>query len=287
VSSSHPYRALRAVNVQGTREVLRLAFHSGRKPLHFVSTFNVFFAPEYARLPIIPEEDSLDHAAMPEGGAASGYAQTKWVAEKLASAARQRGLPATVYRFGRVSWASRSGIWNPDDPFRHIIETCLKLGAAPDLEMLLVLTPVDFIARALVALSLQPRSAGKAFHLMNPRPVALRQLAGWSGELGHPLDLLPYADWLTAARGAASAAALPHLADLRPPDPAAAAAGAADGVESEEAAVPRFDCRNAEEALAAAGIACPPIDAESLRAFLARAGGEIGALAEGARPAHD
>jgi amino acid adenylation domain-containing protein/thioester reductase-like protein len=246
VHATYPYAMLKAINVLGTQEILRLACRVRPRSVHFVSTLDVFFAPEYARLAIVPEDDSLELAA----GAATGYAQTKWVAEKLVAAARDRGLPVSIYRFGRVSWHSETGIWNPDDSLRHLVDACLELGSAPDLDVALVLTPVDYVARAIVALSRHGPPAGKAYHLINRRETAVRQLVEWARSLGHSLALLPPDEWLAAARSRGF--------DVRLPEGAPATGG------------PAIDTRNAREALAGAGIACPEIDVESLRAFLGR-----------------
>jgi thioester reductase-like protein len=259
VHSSYPYSVLKAANVLGTQETLRLAFRTKVKPLHFISTLNVFFAPEYSRMTVIPEDDGLDH---PEGPAI-GYAQCKWVAERLVMAARRRGLPASVYRFGRISWHSRNGIWNPDDALRRVVDACLELGSAPDLDVGLVLTPVDYIARAVVALSRAHGSAGKTFHLINPHPISSRQLAEWTRSAGmQPLAIVPAEDWLEATRGKLPEALLPDLSRLR--------AQASSGAEGDDGQRQDLDCRNAIEGLAGTGIVCPPIGEDSLRAYLAR-----------------
>ncbi len=178
------------------------------------------------------------------------------------------------------------------------METCIAAGCAPDLDLSFVLTPVDFIARAIVGLSLQPRLQGKAFHLMNPQEVSLRQLVEWVRALGHPLEVVPFAEWLARARTRASAAALPHLPAPRQQRPPAAAAAVDDGVNPDAptpaaetdpaspalASDPSFDSRNAVDGLAATGIVCPPIDPESLQAFLARSAGAVGAAADGGSP---
>jgi amino acid adenylation domain-containing protein/thioester reductase-like protein len=258
VNGLQPYQALRTANVQGTREVLRLAFRARTKPVHFVSTLDVFFSPEYARLGVYLEDDGLEHGQ----GPATGYARSKWVADKLVAAARRRGLPASTYRLGRVSWHSRSGDWSASDPLRLVFDTCLRVGCAPDLDVALFLSPVDFLAEALVAISLRPESSGRCFHLVNPREITLRDLVEWARALGMPLATVPYRSWLEAAKRGVPTAALPHLEGL----PTTADGGIATGGGRDA----RLDRRNALAALAGAGIACPDLDQASLRVFLER-----------------
>ena len=270
VLASHPYAALKAVNVLGTQEVIRLACRGRPKPLHFVSTLDVFFASGAAGGAALLEDDPLDHP----GGEATGYAQSKWVAEKLVAVARERGLPVWVYRFGRVSWHSASGVWNPDDGFRRVVDACLELGSVPDLDAEFVLTPVEFIARAIVALARGAASgggAGRSLHLVNPQPVTSGQLAAWARARGRPLAVAPDDEWLAAARRLLPESMLPNLARLRARASSGAAggegggAGAGGGGRRGEP-----DSRIARAALAARGIECPPIDEASLGAYLER-----------------
>ena len=273
VHGGQPYEALKPSNVLGTQEALRLACRIRVKPLHYVSTVDVFFAPEYARLAAIQEDDPLAHWRAARG-AATGYAQSKWVAEQLVAAARRRGLPASTYRLGRVSWDSRSGAWSPDDNLRHLIETCLRLGSAPDTDVSYLLTPVDFVAAAIVTLARQPQGWGRCYHVLSPQTVRLCQLVEWARALGRPLATLPYEQWLPAAQRGGTPRALPFLSGLTVAPAAGggvpqAAAGAGAGALTDE---PHLDCRNTLAGLAGTGVVCPAIDRESLAAFLARGG---------------
>jgi hypothetical protein len=59
------------------------------------------------------------------------------------------------------------------------------------------MTPVDYVSSALVHLSLSEQSLGSVFHLVNPRPVHLREMVEWIRPSGYPLELLPYDRWRT------------------------------------------------------------------------------------------
>ncbi len=95
-----PYQELKAANVLGTREIVRLAAHGRIKPLHYVSTLGVFSQKESAQKKPVREHESIDEHAEHLLG---GYAQSKWVAEKLVTLARSRGLPVAIYRPGRIT----------------------------------------------------------------------------------------------------------------------------------------------------------------------------------------
>ncbi len=198
VNLVYPYDALKNVNVDGTREVLRLACRSKTKPLHFVST-NGIFPPGGHKC---EEETDLDALA---GSREDGYGQTKWVAEKLVRQAAERGLPVSVYRPGNIAGHSISGVSNPRDFLGAVISESLRIGAAPRIEGWRVeMTPVDFVSGAICQLADKPESAGRTFHLAEPDPVPADKVFGWFGEMGYPLKQLDYPNWLEAWRSAPS-----------------------------------------------------------------------------------
>lgn len=53
---------------------------------------------------------------------------------------------------------------------------CVQLGAAPDVEVNLHLTPVDYVADALIHISFRNECCGHAFNLLNHRLMPLRQM---------------------------------------------------------------------------------------------------------------
>jgi len=96
VHHAMPYSTLKAANVLGTKEILRLACTDKIKPVHFISTISVFSGVNNSGSQLISETAKIDDFGEPEGG----YVQTKWVADQLVSIARDRGLPVTIYRPG-------------------------------------------------------------------------------------------------------------------------------------------------------------------------------------------
>jgi len=98
VNLIYPYTALRATNVLGTQEVLRLATQVKVTPVHFISTRCISIIALFGN-EVIPEQDALEHSE----GLYDGYAQSKWVAEKLMMTARSRGIPVCIYRLGMIT----------------------------------------------------------------------------------------------------------------------------------------------------------------------------------------
>ena len=133
--------------MRGTEEVLRLASRNRAKPLHFVST-TAIFGDEDADRVVREGEEPLRVGAL-----ATGYARSKWVAERLVVAARSRGLPVMIARPGNIAGHSETSARNGVDALGAFMGACLGLGLAPELDMAFDFAPVDYVSRALVCLS--------------------------------------------------------------------------------------------------------------------------------------
>jgi amino acid adenylation domain-containing protein/thioester reductase-like protein len=259
----HPYPALRAANVAGTEEVLRLATMTRLKPVHFVSSLSVLSG--MANGDVVSESDRDETPDALE----NGYAQSKWVSEQLVWRAIDRGVPATIHRPGRVIWHSRTGALGADDLLARAIRACVQLGAAPALDTVLEMCPVDYVGRAIVAIGRQRTAWGRAYHLFNRRRVGLGQLLDWVRVAGYPLAALPPDRWLQRVQTSATHDAQDALTALLPL--LAASGSALTGNENgHRPPGPTLYDHNTRAALAGTGIECPPVTAESVAAFLAR-----------------
>jgi amino acid adenylation domain-containing protein/thioester reductase-like protein len=255
VNFVYPYQAHRAANVQGTVEVLRLAVQKRLKAVHVVSTLSIFHSGAHNDGRTFYENDDLDTIGVPFGG----YAQSKWVAEKLTLAARERGLPVTLYRPGLVAGDSRSGAWNTADLMSTMARASLMMGTVPELDAAVDVVPVDYVSAAIVYLSRKPASSGQIFHLSNPQPLPYRALLAWSSAEGMALKAVPFTAWrqMLAQRAAQLGGEFvgPFLPLL-------------EEISAEQAYMPPFDCRNTLAGLAGSGIACPPVAPALLRTYL-------------------
>jgi amino acid adenylation domain-containing protein/thioester reductase-like protein/non-ribosomal peptide synthase protein (TIGR01720 family) len=266
-----PYPALREANVLGTLEILRLACAGRAKPLHYVSTIAVLDSAAHAGAAPVGEDAPLGDCR----GLRGGYAQSKWVAEKLVAAARERGLAAAVYRPGTISADSRTGAGNPRDFAISLVKSFIQLGAVPEMPGEVNLAPVDYVARAIVWLSRQGESAGRTFHMINPRPCSGPELIAWLRRYGYPLEQLTADRWRAALIASIEAGSDNALLPFLPLYQAAAEAAAAPTVAVENrapasaAAAPPVEvhCRHTTAALAAGSVRCPPVGDELLTTY--------------------
>lgn len=188
-----PYSIAKGPNVLGTQEVLRLASKFKTKPVHYVSTIAVF-SPEYCRNGRLIPEDTIPSKSE---GLRIGYTQSKWVAENIIKIARERGIPVSIYRPGRISGNSITGACQENDFLWRQIKGYIQLGSAPiDEQAKTDLLPVDFVSRAILHLSLNEKSINQNYHIFNPHPSSYDEIYECICCMGYSLDLVAKEKWI-------------------------------------------------------------------------------------------
>ncbi len=265
------YDALRASNVLGTREVLRLLCTGRRKRLHYASTLSVFVATD-RNTGLLAEADDLASTGWVYGG----YAQSKWAAEYLLRSAGGEVGQVRFYRLGLITGDATTGYCSPTDFLSLFCKGLAALGCVPRRaeELRLDVTPVDFAAAAMAHLSLHAAGAGapSTFHIANSRSLSLGELLDALRAHGIAVAAVSDAEWRgrlaefgDSARGAPEAAAYLALCRALPGGSAFARQRTLDlfqatGVE--------FGMKNTLGGLAGSGIACPPPSGTLLRTYL-------------------
>ena len=249
------YTDLKAPNVLGTQEVLRLAAKAKVKPLHYISTISVFNSSKYTEVEVVSEQDNLDYSE----GLYPGYAQSKWVAEKVVRIARSRGLRVSIYRPSIITGHSQTGVCNTDDFISRMFKYFIESESVPYLDLTLDIVPIDYVSQAIVHLSKQAESLEKAFHLVNPQPMPFSQLVDWIDAQGYRLRQIPYDQWLENTKHNRESILYPLLPFLT------------QKVSEKQLALqevytrrPEFDCQNTLDGLAGTDIICPPVDTHLL-----------------------
>jgi len=118
-------------------------------------------------------------------------------------AARERGIPASIYRPPQIAGHSVTGECKLDDLLPLMIRGCIQLGSAPSLGSLpLELMPVDFVSRSIVQLSRNPQLLGKPFNLVSQEPITWDQMFEVIRSSGYAIQQAPYREWLDMLRAA-------------------------------------------------------------------------------------
>jgi thioester reductase-like protein len=235
--------AIRAVNLDGTRNVLELARFAHRlERLHHFSTAYVSGDREGVIL-----EDELELGQ----GFRNAYERSKFEAERLVRRAMGE-VPVTVYRPTIVVGDSRTGeIDRLDGPYylailllASPIGVTLPLpgeGLAP-----LNVVPVDFVVDAALAIGAQAAAVGQTVHLADPAPLSTRKvyelIAARAGKTLPPLTVPHRAVEALLALPLVERLARPHRNAIRLVNHLAI-----------------YNCRHQLELLEGTGLRCPPI----------------------------
>jgi len=195
VNFAYTYETLKTANVGGTLEILRFAGEGRPKALHYVSSSAILSLEDAGGSGVLTEAVVPDHPDR----LWNGYAQSKWVAEKLVLAAFARGLRGGAYRLGTIAGHAETGVFQDHDFVFRVVRACIAAGAAPDIEDLMPMVPVDFVARALVGIALADRSAeARVFHIDDHAPMSVRTMFAALRSFGYNLALLDFESWRQA-----------------------------------------------------------------------------------------
>lgn len=258
-----PYPSLKAANVLGTHEVLRLAATRRLKPVHHVSSLAILGTVG----------GRWDEAARGDPATLrGGYAQSKWVAEELARTAAARGIPVSVYRPGLIGGHSRTGAWDASNILCRLLKACVQAGAAPELEARVRLCPVDYVSAATICLSLGPISTQRTatpgervYHLANTRALSLADFVHVLRQMGYRIATIDALEWGQRVASAADNA-FHALLPLLVPD--------ADGADAPDVylggGAPEIDCARAQRDLEGTGLGCPAMDEHLMRVYCER-----------------
>ncbi len=222
------YGQLAAANVAGTGELIRLAVTGSVKPLHFISTVSAGAAARAAAgRPGVAAPAAARPATPPAG--LTGYAISKWHGELLVNAARERGVPAVIYRLPRIAGSALSGQVNERDVVFRLIRAAVATGVAPDLDLTESWVPADQAARLLARAAVMPLGEPRQV-LASERPVSLRHVLDLARADGAVTKTWPAARWLALLRDRLPA----EHAILASVLPAGGAAWAADAAGTAE-----------------------------------------------------
>ncbi|MEV4743885.1 thioester reductase domain-containing protein [Streptomyces sp. NPDC049555] len=239
----HPYTTLRAPNVLGTQEVLRLAARHRTVPVHYVSTVGVFDGAVEEGVPLKVTDPTGPAEALP-----SGYLQSKWVAEQIIGIARERGLPVSVYRVDVISGDQEHGACQTADFVWLSLKGLLQAGAVPATSGgRFHLLPVDYVSAAILGISRGAEHTGGTFHLFNQSSLSLATCVEYLRGMGYALGEREWGEWSESVRGDRENALYPllHAFEMMTSDT--------------DAFYPPIDTTETETALSGTPITCPPL----------------------------
>ncbi|AMP99731.1 Nonribosomal peptide synthetase [Pedobacter cryoconitis] len=183
------YQQLKPSNVGGNIEIVRLAVTKKLKKVVYTSTLSIFSSSDGK---MNYEADPIDHE---EHSSVSGYAGSKWVGEKIMLKSMAAGLPVQIHRLGLISGDKITGKMPKEQWFPKLLKSCYEMGVYPR-EYTVPITPVDFVSKSILNLSLQTDLKTNIFHLTNVRNIFLKEFLHNADEVSKELVEIDGENWL-------------------------------------------------------------------------------------------
>ena len=152
------YDRMRNVNVVGTNEILKLAFHGNPKVFNHISTTFIF---GWAVKDVLYESTTNDNINLLD----FGYSQTKWVSEEIVKDALSRGLQGRIFRPALITPSINGGGHNFDISIR-LIAFMFNYGIGVDAQNQVSFSPADRAAHNIVAASNMTATINETFHVV-------------------------------------------------------------------------------------------------------------------------
>jgi len=261
------YMMAKPQNVDGVRELLRIASHGRPKLVNYISTQSVFSSHGMRAPRVVSEDSPIEYERHP---ASNGYAASKWVGEKILMNASERGIPCNIFRLGLVWADSRQGRYDELQREYRLVESCLESGygirnyrfPAPP-------TPVDYVTRSIVFLANQHPQGQGIFHLSSPESQKSDEVfESYNRIAGLGLELLSFYDWICEIKAMHAAGRSLSVVPLVEFAFSMNERSFNEYLERAELARITFDCSRTYQELEIGGITARAPEADSIRAYL-------------------
>jgi thioester reductase-like protein len=186
------YKRLEPINVQGTGRVIEFCLGTVAKSLSYVSTSTVMGDKTFDQHVRFREIDY----DLGQGFNHLNYQRSKFRAEAMVRGAQERGLKWRIFRPGQIYGDSVTGAYphsatQVSGLFYDLFKTAMDTGVMPEAYIHYDVVPVDYVSRAVVALSAGVDNFFDVYHLTNPDAKTFSEVMGLLREIGYRIELLP------------------------------------------------------------------------------------------------
>ncbi len=198
VNLAFPFDQVRAGNVGGTVEMLRLAGTGRPKRMCHISTLST--------IDINARDGEILDDPAPLGAfeaMTTGYTKSKWIAEHLVDEASRRGLDVRTLRLGALAGHSRTGVSNPNDYAWLVVSACLEVGAVPTMRAPTSWLPVDLVSQATITLTELPSPQYRPYQVLPAGQVTYADIFSWLRRAGYRLSVMAFPRWRERLRAEA------------------------------------------------------------------------------------
>ncbi|KAG1858184.1 L-aminoadipate-semialdehyde dehydrogenase [Suillus subluteus] len=190
-------------HIRGAVNLINLALASPHpRPADFYFSSSISAVGAWRGPDSIPEAITDD----PSVAQGLGYAQSKWITEKLCQvASQQTPIRAGVLRIGQMVGDSQNGVWNETEAISLIIKCADTIGILPNLEESVSWLPVDYAAKVILDLvnippQRLPLGECPVWNVIHPTLVPWTSILLSLQHSGLKFKALPRHEWMKALR---------------------------------------------------------------------------------------
>ncbi|KAF9219622.1 L-aminoadipate-semialdehyde dehydrogenase [Gyrodon lividus] len=190
-------------HIRGAVNLMNLALSS---PYSHPAKF--FFASSISAVASWPGPGDVPEAVIDSASVAQdmGYAQSKWVTEKLCQiASRTTPMQTGVLRIGQMVGDSLNGIWNETEAISLIFKCAETIGILPEVDESVSWLPVNYAAKSIVELvnlptNVLPKDSCPVWHVLHPIRVPWSAILSSLRRAGLVFKAVPRHEWLKVLR---------------------------------------------------------------------------------------
>lgn len=250
------YSAVKAVNVDGTQNMVNFALNTKQKYFIHISTIAVMGDRQYKAGQFFKETD-FDLGQKFQN---LGYPRSKFEAEKIVRSTQD--LKWIIMRSGYIMGDSKTGnypltITGVPGIYYDLLKTAIQLEMAVDNSWYFDITPIDYSSRSIVWLSTSLKDIHQTYHLANSDHKTLKEIFTIVNSLGYPIRFVHTDEYINFLQSKSNSYRS-ITTDLMLFNPIMIPSG--DNTYA--------DTTYTTEVLAPAGIRCPKIDEKLIATYL-------------------
>lgn len=178
-----PYTAIRRTNVDGTVNTLKFSLAGAKKRFLHISSCAASLFNAGAK-----DVDTF--------GLRNGYAQSKYVSEKIVLGMAEAGYSALSFRLGYLYHFGLTSL-DDDDSFETLVIAMKEMEMVPDMKAVFDLVPIDHAAKCIIASEFSPADK-PLYTYYNKVPLNWQDVVSYYRENHKEMQIVPLEEFVQA-----------------------------------------------------------------------------------------
>ncbi|WP_181950821.1 beta-ketoacyl synthase N-terminal-like domain-containing protein, partial [Sporomusa ovata] len=190
------YNEVKGVNVAGVQNMVNFALKTPQKYFIHISTIYGIMGDHQFKEGEVFTENDFDFGQQFNK---LGYSQSKFEAEKIIRSTKD--LKWIIMRSGYIMGDSKKGYYpfnltNTPGIFYDFFKTAIELGMAIDNPWHFDITPIDYVSRSIVWLSMSVKNIYQTYHLSNPDYKTYKDIMAMIDKVGYPIRFVSAGEYM-------------------------------------------------------------------------------------------